>query len=101
MRRPLDGKALWIGFGAGVAGILCCVSPVVLFLLGVSTATEAITLGDRLYFGYPWYFRGVGLVIAIAAAVIYFRRGRSCTLRGAMANWRTLLGIGRSWSRPT
>jgi hypothetical protein len=89
----IDVKALWIGVGAGVAAILCCVSPVVLFLVGVSTATEAITLGDRLYYGYAWYFRGAGLAIAIVATVIYLGRRRSCTLRGAAANWRTLLGI--------
>lgn len=89
----LDGKALWIGVGAGVTAILCCVSPVVLFLLGVSTAAEAITLGDRLYYGYAWLFRGVGLGVAIVATVIYLRRRRSCTVRGAAANWRTLLGI--------
>lgn len=93
-RSSIDVKALWIGVGAGVTAILCCVSPVVLFLLGVSTAAEAISLGDRLYYGYTWYFRGVGLVVAIVAILIYLRRRRSCTLRGAGANWRTLLGIG-------
>ncbi len=62
-------------------------------MLGISTATEAITLGDRLYYGYAWYFRGLGLALAIVAAAIYLRRRRSCTLRGAIANWRTLLGI--------
>ncbi len=92
-RRNVDAKALWIGVGAGLTAILCCVSPVVLFLLGVSTAAEAITLGDRLYYGYAWYFRGFGVAIAIAATVIYLRRRRSCSLRGAAANWRTLLAI--------
>lgn len=92
-RAWIDVKALWIGVGAGVTAILCCVSPVVLFLLGISTATEAISLGDRLYYGYAWYFRGVGVGVAIVAIVIYLRRRRSCTLRGAAANWPTLLGV--------
>ncbi len=92
-RRSVDAKALWIGVGAGLTAILCCVSPVVLFLLGVSTAAEAITLGDRLYYGFTWYFRGVGVAIAIAATLVYLRRRRSCTVRGAAAHWRTLLGI--------
>ncbi len=86
-------RALWIGATAGVTAILCCVSPVVLFLLGISTAAEAITLGDRLYYGYTWYLRGAGLAVATVATVIYLRRRRSCSLRGAAAHWPTLLGI--------
>lgn len=86
-------RALWIGVAAGATAILCCVSPVVLFLLGLSTAAEAITLGDRLYYGYTWYFRGAGLAVAILATIIYLRSRRSCTLRGAAANWQTLLGV--------
>ena len=93
-RHPLDVGSLWIGVGAGVIGILCCVSPVVLFLLGVSTATEAVTLGDRLYYGYAWYFRGAGLLLAGAATIFYLRRRRSCSLAGAAAHWRTLLSVG-------
>ncbi len=91
--RAIDLRALWIGVGAGAAAILCCVSPVVLFLLGLSTATEAIALGDRLYYGYAWYFRGAGLILAGAAALLYLRRRRSCTLAGARRNLPTLIGI--------
>ncbi|HKF17230.1 MAG TPA: hypothetical protein VKF14_08600 [Candidatus Dormibacteraeota bacterium] len=69
-------------------------SPVVLFLLGISTAAEAVTLGDRLYYGYAWYFRGAGLLLAAAATVVYLRRRRSCSLAGAAAHWRTLLSAG-------
>jgi len=93
-RRPPDLRALWIGVGAGVIGIVCCVSPVVLFLLGISTAAEAVTLGDRLYYGYAWYFRGAGLLLAAAATIIYLRRRRSCSIAGAAAHWRTLLSVG-------
>jgi len=93
-RQPLDVRALWIGVGAGVTGIICCVSPVVLFLLGISTAAEAVTLGDRLYYGYAWYFRGAGLLLAAAATIVYLRSRRSCSLTGAAAQWRTLLSVG-------
>src|SRR5262249_61031568 len=89
-RRPPDLRALWIGVGAGVIGIVCCVSPVVLFLLGISTAAEAVTLGDRLYYCYAWYFRGAGLLVAAAATIIYLRRPRSCSIAGAAAHWRPL-----------
>jgi len=82
-RHPLDVGSLGIGVGAGVMGILCCVSPVVLFLLGVSTATEAVTLGDKLYYGYAWYFRGAGLLVAAVTTIFYLGRCRSCSLAGA------------------
>ncbi len=94
--RPVQVGALWIGIGAGAGAILCCVSPVVLFLLGLATATEAISLGDRLYYGYAWYFRGAGLAVAALATVLYLWRRRSCSVAGARRHWRTLLGIGLS-----
>ena len=88
-----DPRALWIGVAGGATALLCCLSPVVLFLLGASTATEAITLGERLYSGYAWYFRGAGAVLALAGTILYLRRRRSCSLQGARQHWRTLLGI--------
>ena len=68
-------RGLLLGLTAGLAAITCCVSPIVLVLLGVATAAEAVTLGDTLYYDYGWYFRAVGLAIA-ALAVIMFLRGR-------------------------
>jgi len=94
--RAFDPRALWIGIGAGVAAILCCVSPVVLFLVGLATASEAIALGDRLYYGYAWYFRGAGVLAAGIAAVLYLRRRRSCSPAGVRRYWRSLLGIAAS-----
>ena len=39
-----------MGLVSGFAGITCCVSPVVLALLGIATAAEAVSLGDTLYY---------------------------------------------------
>ena len=50
-----------MGLVSGLAGITCCVSPVVLALLGIATAAEAVSLGDTLYYTYGWYFRGAGM----------------------------------------
>ncbi len=69
-------------------------SPAVLFLLGISTATEAVTLGDRFYYGYAWYFRGAGLLLAAGATIVYLRRRRSCSLAGAAAHWQAMLSVG-------
>ena len=72
-----------MGLIAGLAAITCCVSPVVLVLLGVATAAEAVTLGDTLYYTYGWAFRGAGLLIAAVALTLYLRRRQACNLKGA------------------
>jgi hypothetical protein len=89
--QQLDAPAgLGIGVLGGLVGISCCVSPVVLYLLGVASATEAVAVGNRLYGEYAWYFRGVGLLIGGGAVALYLRRRNECDLRGARAQWRTI-----------
>ena len=84
-------RGLLLGLTSGLAAITCCVSPIVLVLLGVATAAEAVTLGDTLYYDYGWYFRAAGLAIA-ALAVYLFLRGRGvCNLRGAYRYSRMLI----------
>ena len=83
-------KGIKFGLLSGLAGIMCCVSPVVLVLLGIATAAEAVTLGDTLYYGYAWFFRAFGLAVAATAVVLYLRRRRMCTLAGARRSWRLL-----------
>ena len=84
-------RGLQFGLVSGLAAITCCVSPVVLVLLGVATAAEAVTLGDTLYYEYGWYFRAAGFAIA-ALAVYLFLRGRgACNVRGAYRYRRMLL----------
>ena len=81
------------GLLSGLAGIMCCVSPVVLVLLGIATAAEAVTLGDTLYYGYAWLFRAFGLAVAATAVVLYLRRRRMCTPAGARRSWRLLAAL--------
>ncbi len=84
-------RGLLVGLASGLVAITCCVSPVVLALLGVATAAEAVTLGDTLYYTYGWYFRAAGLAVA-ALAVILFLRGRGvCNVRGAFQYRRMLI----------
>ena len=84
-------RGLQFGLASGLAAITCCVSPVVLVLIGVATAAEAVTLGDTLYYEYGWYFRAAGFAIA-ALAVYLFLRGRgACNVRGAYRYRRMLL----------
>ncbi len=60
---------------------LCCLSPVILVLLGLSTVSFASSLADTLYGDYKWYFRGVGLIALAVAIVYYLRRAKGiCTI---------------------
>lgn len=60
---------------------LCCLSPVILVLLGLSTVSFASSLANTLYGDYAWYFRGAGLVLLAIAIIYYLRRTKGiCTL---------------------
>lgn len=59
---------------------LCCLSPLVLFLLGLTTASFAASLSDTLYGEYKWVFRGIGLLTLLIGIFIYYRSKGVCTL---------------------
>ena len=80
-----------MGLASGLVAITCCVSPVVLVLVGVATAAEAVTLGDTLYYTYGWYFRAAGLGIAALAVILFLRRRGVCNVRGAYQYRRMLI----------
>lgn len=42
---------------------LCCLSPVIFVLFGLSTVAFAGSLANTLYGGYKWLFRFVGLML--------------------------------------
>ena len=64
-----------------VLASLCCLSPVILVLIGVSTASFASSLADTLYGDYKWLFRSVGLFALLGALTFYLRRTKGiCTI---------------------
>jgi hypothetical protein len=64
-----------------VIASLCCLSPLILVLLGVSTVSFASSLADTLYGDYKWVFRGVGLIALLASLAFYLRRQKGiCTI---------------------
>ncbi len=89
----MDRAGLRLGIVAGLAAISCCVGPTVLALLGLSSVSLAISLGNTLYYGYGWYFKGAAIVLAAAGVVGLLRGRRSCTLRGTRQQWRMLLTV--------
>jgi hypothetical protein len=92
----MDRTGLRLGALAGLVGIACCVSPVVLVLLGLASVSFAISLGNTLYDEYGWYFRGTALLLAVAGTLGVLRGRSACSLRGARAQWRLLLAVGAS-----
>jgi hypothetical protein len=65
---------------AGLIGGLCCVTPIVLVLLGLASISAAADVGNVLYGNYRWIFRSVALAFLALALVVYFRRKGICTL---------------------
>ncbi len=89
----MDRAGLKLGLVAGLAGISCCVGPTVLVLLGLSSVSFAISLGNTLYYEYGWYFRGAALLLATAGVVALLRQRKSCTLVGVRRQWKLLVTV--------
>ena len=71
---------------------LCCFTPVVLVLLGLSSITFAASLADSWYGTYKWAFRGVALLFLLAALFWYFYKKEGiCTLDAAKRNRRKII----------
>lgn len=67
-----------------VLASLCCLSPVILVLIGVSTVSFASSLADTLYGDYKWYFRSAGLLTLLLALYFYLTRQKGiCTIDAA------------------
>lgn len=74
--------AIRIGVAAGITGLLCCVGPTVLALLGVVSDGTAFVWANDLYDGYSWLFRLAGLALLVGLVVWALRRRNQCTLEG-------------------
>jgi hypothetical protein len=84
-----------IGVVSGVTGILCCVGPTVLALLGVVSAGTAFAWATDLYDGYAWWFRLAGLAVLIVLVWVSLRRRRMCSIAGLRRlRWRLLSVAG-------
>lgn len=75
-----------LGLLSGLVGMLCCVTPAVLVLFGLTTATAAVSLATRWYTEYAWHLRGAAALVALVGVTIHLRRRNACSLRGARAN---------------
>lgn len=92
--RTPAGLPVWrIGLAGGLTGILCCVGPTVLALLGVVSAGTAFVWATDLYDGYAWWFRLAGLAVMAALVWWALRRRDQCSLAGVRQVRARLLGV--------
>jgi hypothetical protein len=76
-----DRKGIFLISGlAALIGGLCCLTPVVLVLVGLASISAAAGLGNMLYGDYKWVFRLTALGFLALALWVYFRRKGICTL---------------------
>ena len=60
---------------------LCCLSPIILVLVGVSTVSFASSLADSLYGDYKWVFRFIGFIALLFSLAMYLKRKKGvCTI---------------------
>jgi len=77
---------LSLAASAGLTGMLCCVAPMMLFMLGIMSGTYAISFADFFYqedgsVGTgAWILRGVAILIAFVGVWRYRRRQNQCSI---------------------
>ncbi len=74
---------LKVASAAGVTGIICCVAPAVLFMLGLAGGIWAISFADFFYEGTGgvgvWILRGFAVVIGVGGIVLFKRKQDQCS----------------------
>ena len=75
-----------MGSSVGLAGILCCVAPAVLFVFGVMGGIYAISFANFFYqddgsagLG-AWVLRGLAVLIGVAGVLLYRRKQNQCSI---------------------
>ncbi len=109
MNKPSTAKSAWaqrlsmpdrlpvwrIGITSGVVGILCCVGPTALALVGIVSAGTAFVWANDLYDNYAWWFRLGGLAVLGLLVWVSLKRRNQCTLAGVRhRRWRLLGALG-------
>lgn len=91
-RVRTDRLPVWrMGLTGGLVGILCCVGPTVLALLGIVSAGTAFAWATTLYDSYAWWFRLGGLAVLAGLVWWSLRRRDQCSVAGVRRwRWRLL-----------
>nr|VTO94933.1 hypothetical protein BIN_B_00407 [Mycobacterium riyadhense] len=82
---------LRIGIAGGLVGMLCCVGPTILALLGIVSAATAFAWANDLYDNYAWWFRAGGLAVLAVLVWMALRRRNQCSLSSIWRlRWRLI-----------
>ena len=93
LKKKIDKGILGIGAITGSIAILCCISPIILVLLGLSSVTAAIALGNNLFANYKFYFIGASLLFLFIAIYFYLKKKNQCSLSGVRKNVNQIIII--------
>lgn len=93
MTPPDDGAqpstlrwALSVAASVGLTGMLCCVAPMVLFMMGVMGGAYAISFADFFYEADgsagtgAWALRGVAVLVGAGGLWMYRRKQNQCSI---------------------
>ena len=78
--------ALKFAASAGIAGILCCVAPAVLFMFGLMGGIYAISFADFFYAEdgsiglVSWILRGLAVVIGLFGVYMFRKKQNQCSI---------------------
>lgn len=78
--------ALKFAASAGIAGILCCVAPAILFMFGLMGGIYAISFADFFYADDgsvgigSWILRGLAVLIGIYGIYMYRKKQNQCSI---------------------
>ena len=91
-------RSALLGAVAGLIGIGCCVYPVALVLLGLTSAAAAVDLANLLFAEWGWAFKSAGAAFALAAWWVQRRRARACPVDARLslawnALWIAAVGV--------
>lgn len=77
---------LKVAASAGLAGMICCVAPAVLFAVGLTGGIYAISFADFFYapdgsagLG-AWLLRGLAALVGVGGVWLYYRRQNQCAI---------------------
>lgn len=73
-------RGVALGALAGTLGLGCCVYPAALALLGMSSASAAVAMGNRLYGEWGWAFKAGAVALAGSALALQRRRAQRCAI---------------------
>ena len=74
--KKIDKKPLLIGLIGGLIAALCCITPLVLLLIGLGSVSMILAFGK---YGYVFFILGA-LFISVALWIYYQKTNKTCSV---------------------